>query len=160
MADEKFRLFREKSIESIESPESLTDYLRVTSPRVWVLLGAVMIILAGLLIWGIVGSINTHAVVAVSIDNNSSYCYIPEYAIEAALSECVVMVDGNTCSLLFDDMIAEVVSQETDVRIRLNGGFSYGDIVYKVGLNSDLASGSYTGTLKTESLKPISLLFN
>ncbi len=33
------KLFREKSIESIESPEALNDYLRVTSPSIWLILG-------------------------------------------------------------------------------------------------------------------------
>ena len=28
----KVKLFREKSLEAVESPESLNDYLRVTSP--------------------------------------------------------------------------------------------------------------------------------
>ena len=36
-------LFREKSLEAIESPESLNDYLRVTSPQVWLVLAAVML---------------------------------------------------------------------------------------------------------------------
>ena len=35
-------LFREKSLEAVESPESLNDYLRVTSPGVWLILAAVI----------------------------------------------------------------------------------------------------------------------
>ena len=44
-------LFRKKSVDRISSPEQLNDYLRVTSPAVWVILLAVMLLLAGLLIW-------------------------------------------------------------------------------------------------------------
>ena len=36
----------------ISSPEQLDDYLKVTSPKVWVLLVAVALLLAGLLLWG------------------------------------------------------------------------------------------------------------
>jgi len=159
MADEKFKLFREKSLESIESPESLTDYLRVTSPRVWMLLGAVMLILIGIIVWGIAGSIETHAKVAVMVNEEGGVCYISASAIESAIAKSTITVDGTTCALYFDGMQADVVTQDTDVRVRLNGGFSYGDIIYIVKLGSTLDTGSYAGELETDSLKPISLLF-
>ena len=44
-------LFRKKSVDRISSPEQLNDYLRVTSPAVWIILVAVVLLLAGLLIW-------------------------------------------------------------------------------------------------------------
>ena len=51
MAEEgKTGLFREKSLEAIESPESLNDYLRVTSPGVWLVLATVVILLAGFIV--------------------------------------------------------------------------------------------------------------
>ena len=45
--EKKANLFREKSLETIESPESLNDYLRVTSPGVWIILAAVIALLVG-----------------------------------------------------------------------------------------------------------------
>ena len=35
----------------ISSPEQLNDYLKVTSPKIWVLLGAVVLLIVGLLLW-------------------------------------------------------------------------------------------------------------
>ena len=49
---EQTRLYRKESLDQIQSPERLNEYLRVTSPSVWVLLAAVILLLAGLLIWG------------------------------------------------------------------------------------------------------------
>jgi hypothetical protein len=46
------QIFREKSVNKISSPEELNDYLRVTNPSVWVLLGAVILLLVGFLVWG------------------------------------------------------------------------------------------------------------
>ena len=40
-------LFRKKSIDRIQSPEQLNDYLRVANPAVWVLLAAILLLLAG-----------------------------------------------------------------------------------------------------------------
>ena len=38
MEDNRQGLFRAKNIERIESPESMNDYLQVTSPGVWLVL--------------------------------------------------------------------------------------------------------------------------
>ena len=35
----------------LSSPEQLNDYLKVTSPKIWVLLAAVALLIAGLLLW-------------------------------------------------------------------------------------------------------------
>ena len=45
------QLFRQKSMEHISSPEALRDYMRVTSPRIWMLLAAILALLAGFLFY-------------------------------------------------------------------------------------------------------------
>ncbi len=54
------QLYRQKSIDRISSPEQLNDYLRVTSASVWVILAAVILLLAGLLIWSSVATIESY----------------------------------------------------------------------------------------------------
>ncbi len=44
-------LFRKKSIDRISSPEALHDYMRVTSPRLWMILTAVVVLLAGFIVF-------------------------------------------------------------------------------------------------------------
>ena len=51
-AMESEQLYRKKSVEQIQSPEQLNGYLRVTNPGVWIVLTAVILLLAGLLVWG------------------------------------------------------------------------------------------------------------
>lgn len=53
-------LFRKKSIERISSPEQLNDYLHVTSPSVWVILLAVIILLVGVVIWAYATTIESY----------------------------------------------------------------------------------------------------
>ena len=53
-------IFREKSIERVSSPEELNDYIRVTSPSVWLVLAALIILLAGMLVWSIFGTVEAH----------------------------------------------------------------------------------------------------
>ena len=60
---EERSIFRKKSIERVSSPEQLNDYIRVTTPSVWLILIAVIILIIGTLIWGVFGriEINTGA---------------------------------------------------------------------------------------------------
>ncbi len=54
---EKKLIFREKSIERVSSPEQLDDYIRVTTPSVWLILFATIILIVGALVWGVLGRI-------------------------------------------------------------------------------------------------------
>ena len=40
-------LFRQKSIDRVSSPEQLNDYIRVTTPSVWLALIAIILLLTG-----------------------------------------------------------------------------------------------------------------
>lgn len=51
-------LFRKSSLERINSPEQLGEYMRVIQPGVWLVLGAIVLLLAGFLIWSLTGEID------------------------------------------------------------------------------------------------------
>ncbi len=70
------KLFREKSIKKIESPESLNDYIRITGPRVWILIVAVLVILIGFVVWGIFGKIETRVTADAVFENGISTCTV------------------------------------------------------------------------------------
>ena len=55
-------IFREKSLERVSSPESLNDYIRVTTPSVWLVLLAVVVLLVGILAWSIFGKVEATSV--------------------------------------------------------------------------------------------------
>lgn len=50
-------LFRKKSMDRISSPEQLNDYIKVTTPSVWLVLVATIIILVGVLVWSMLGTV-------------------------------------------------------------------------------------------------------
>lgn len=52
-------LFRKKAMERISSPDDLTSYLRVTSPGMWIVLAAVIVLMLGLFAWAAVGTLET-----------------------------------------------------------------------------------------------------
>lgn len=51
-------LFREKSLERISTPEKLNDYIKVTTPSVWLVLLAVVFLLVGILAWSALGTVS------------------------------------------------------------------------------------------------------
>ena len=53
-------IFREKSIDRVSSPEQLNDYIKVTTPSVWLILFATLILIAGTLVWAIFGKIEVN----------------------------------------------------------------------------------------------------
>ena len=50
-------IFRQKSIDRVSSPEQLNDYIRVTTPGVWLVLLALVILLLGMLAWSVLGTV-------------------------------------------------------------------------------------------------------
>ena len=54
-------VFRKESIERVSSPEQLSDYLHVTSPAIWVVLSAVILLLASLFVWSGVTAVESYA---------------------------------------------------------------------------------------------------
>lgn len=53
-------IFREKSLERVTSPEQLNDYIKVTTPSVWIILAATLILIIGTLVWAVFGKIRVN----------------------------------------------------------------------------------------------------
>ena len=153
-------LFRAKNMERIESPESMNDYLQVTSPGVWLVLSTVIIFLVGVCIWGIFGHIRTTGEFAVGITGEKSVCYVPYAAAEKVLASGVVSVKGKDYPLLTDSAPeTSLITAKTAPGLLLAGPLRVGDLVIEVPVLTDLPEGFYTGEVVTEDLAPISLLF-
>ncbi len=50
-------LFRKKALDSISSPETLNEYIKITNPGVWVVLLAFLAVLVAVIVWFFLGSI-------------------------------------------------------------------------------------------------------
>ena len=160
-AGSKSSLFREKNLERLESPEKLNDYLRVTSPGVWLVLATVIVLLIGVCIWGVFGTIQATTQAAVVTQDGQSTCLVPAAALQGVLENRTVEIDGVKMGLEPAVLEPDVISDSTNVYIMLAGGHKVGDIVYPITLTEPLkADGIVTGTLITETLSPMSLFFN
>ena len=166
---EKKQIFREKSIERIESPEAMDDYLRVTSPGVWLLLAVVVAFLIGVVCWGFLGHLDSSTKAAVITEGDLAVCLVPESALESAVTNRTVTVNGKDYELSPETLIPEVISEETNVYWILAGNYKAGDVVYRIPLEEVpeldeeggiAGTGVLSGSIVTEKLTPVSLLLN
>lgn len=78
---------RKKAAEAA-SPESLTEYIRVTDPGAWLLVAAVTLLLIGAIVWGCTGRLETTAAaVAVCHGNGDATLYVKETEITSVSLE-------------------------------------------------------------------------
>ena len=65
-------LFRKKAMERISSPEDLTSYLRVTSPGVWIVFAAVVVLMIGVFAWAAVGTLETTVTATAVVQDHTA----------------------------------------------------------------------------------------
>ena len=54
------RVYRQESLDRISSPEKLNDYIKVSSPSVWLIMAAIIILLLGVIAWSILGCVTVN----------------------------------------------------------------------------------------------------
>ena len=136
MSENTQSVFRKKTLDRIASPEQLTDYLRVTNPGIWVVLVAVILLLAGVFAWSMVGTLETKVEVKIVVADHTAE---------------IIPLGSET---LADGMPLRVSGQE--VRIASAHTDEYGRSVGTAEVN--LPDGTYNGIVVTEAVHPISFL--
>ena len=135
----KTSIFRKETLDRISSPEQLTDYLRVTSPGIWIILAAIVTLLVGFFVWMGVDTIETTVPVGVSMEGAHATVAVTEGDVKIE-KDMTLRVGGKE---------AAIQSTKTD---------EYGRTV---GLaNVDLTDGMYDGVLVTEAVHPIQFLIS
>ena len=134
-------IFREKSLKRITSPEELGDYLRVTSPTVWMVLAAVILLLAGMLFWSATTSIDSFVTGTAQVESGSMR---------------ILFDDEETAKIVTSGMtvkVGETESAITGIGVGANGGlFATGE--------TTLADGSYPAQVVHRRTQILRLLFN
>lgn len=134
------QLFRKQSMDRISSPEQLQDYMRVTSPGIWMVLGAVIVLLAGLIICSMVGKIETGYEVRADVRDGKAS----------------VLLEPETEYKVKKGMILRIEDQ--DVSIEKVRSLESGETLVTASVS--LPGGTYEAEIVTESITPISFLIN
>lgn len=92
MAESEPSIFNKKATERLRNPDDLDRYVRVTRPSVWALLGACALLIVGLMVWGIYGTVNV-SVNGVGVRTDEKVCCFVNSEDKARLQE------GNTAQV-------------------------------------------------------------
>ena len=153
-------IFRQKSLDRISSPEQLNDYIRVSTPSVWMVLIAIVVLLAGVCVWGVFGHMDTTlSAVAVSREGVVT-AYVREADISRVSAEAAVSMDGAEGRVLQIGTQPVPVDASFTEYMRHTGSLQEGEWVYAVTLDMDCADGVYTVQIVIDSVSPMSFVLN
>ena len=133
-------LFRKQSIDHISSPEQLNDYLHVTSPTVWVILLAIIILLVGMLIWSSVATLESYAAGTAQVEDHVLALYFDDVKVASSVKPGMTILVGG------DEMT-----------VRSVGNTEYG-VPFAVA-DTTLANGTYPARIAYKQTQLISLMF-
>lgn len=154
------QLFRKKSIEKVSSPEQLDEYIRVSTPGVWMALAAIVILLVGVCVWGVIGHLDTTVSVAAVAENGETVLYVKEAQIGSVAQGMTVRIGEQECAItaIAPEPVA-VDSSFSDYALHV-GGLQRGEWVYAVRVSPPLPDGVYSGKIVIEQVSPISFILN
>ena len=154
------QLFRKKSMDRISSPEQLHEYLRVSTPSVWMILASVVILLSGVCAWAMTGHLETTVSAAAVSENGIVKVYISEEdAIQIRPGQTVRC--GELEGVLTEISTAPVqVSASFDPYLCHTGNFAEGQWVYTAMLDLDGLTGIQRVSIITETISPMAFLLN
>lgn len=154
-----------KNINRISSPEDLSDYIRVSSPSIWVVLIAIVVLMAGVLIWGYTGSLPSTINNYATFREGELVACIPVEESEALHEGALVLIDGRIEGRI--KSILPVPMSRDEIMIEVNSDYvasalivSDWNTVVLIEYEGDLnESKPYPVTITTEEVSPVSFLF-
>jgi hypothetical protein len=158
----KNSLFRGKSIERISSPEQLNDRLRVADPGVWLLLAGILLVLAGICVWGIFGRLNTLLPVGAMTEQGKTICYVREEYRNRIALDMEVTSESRTTFVVDISLQPVQVDSEFPEYLCHVGNLSQGEWVYAVTLKEPIGEdGSiFSANIVIESIAPARFVVN
>lgn len=151
-------LFRQKSIDHITSPEDMHNYMRVTSPRLWMLLSAISLLLIGFIVYASTTKIENKVPVRIyvntvdeaDIEEDTEEAYYVAYAQLPNEYSGRIEIGMPVRVREYTGTIEWITSMEETVMFSVD----FGDQI------EYLPVGEYDGEVILESTTPINFLWN
>ena len=136
-------LLRKQNIEGISSPDQLDDYLKVTNLGLWAILASLFIMISGILVWFVFGSLTTKLTLTGKAEQGI-VTVLTDHKTAQALSE------GLEVKILDEDSAILTVLTEKQT----SDGFCH------VLMRTTLPDGEYPVQIETEHVSPFTFLFS
>jgi hypothetical protein len=155
-------LFRKKNMDRVSSPEQLNDRIRVTGFGVWLLLSGILLVLAGIVVWGIFGRLDTTLPVSAITQQGQTVCYVKEQSISQIQVGMAVDAESGSTTVASIAVVPVQVDDQFPEYLCHVGALSRGEWVYEVTLQDALGEdGSiFAAQIVTESIAPLTFVVN
>lgn len=168
MANEQKPLFREKSMEQISSPEQLNTYIKVSNAGVFMIIIAMIIFMAGALVWGIFGRIEIYQNAVARVESGRVEIYVPYASFENKHVPETLRYEINNEAFSIDlgenvpepYELTEEEAEKMDSLASYLGDFQTGDWIYAFSGQIDYPDGVYESRIVTQEYAPISFVTN
>jgi len=131
-------VFRKKAMDRISSPEQLSEYLRVTTPGIWIVLASIVLLLTGILVWSAVGVLETTKEAKAVVSNGRA-------SVAVISSDDEELKTGMTLRVASGEYIISELEED-----------DYGRTVAVAQVS--LPDGTYDAEIVVEEIHPISFL--
>ena len=153
-------IFRDKSLDRLSSPESLNDYIRVTTPSVWLILGAIIIFLVGVCVWGIFGTLDETVPTAAISKNGQVSCFVSENDFKRVSVGMNVEIQGenyNITELNYTPVMLNAGQDDYEIYLL---GMESSMWAYELKTDAKISDGIYDGKITVGKITPASFITN
>ena len=139
------QIFRKKALEKVSSPEQLNDCIKVTGTGMWLVLWALILILAGVCVWGCLGRMDRTVALTAMAESGKIEVRVPASYMKA-LPETVFFTCEGT------EYTGRVLQELPPDSSALPD--------FLLTCDTLLPDGVYEAQVTVESIRPFSLILN
>ena len=142
-------------------PGDLNQYIHLTTVSIWLVLGAFLVFVIGMVVWGFFGRL-TVSVQAVAVSQESSIMlYIPEDQVSRIKQDSELVINDTTVAIgeIRENAYTEKASDALDEYQRSLADLTEDQKVLVINRTMAVPDGSYSASIILERIKPFSFLF-
>ena len=132
----------------------------MSTPSVWILLTAIVILLAGVCVWGVFGHMDTVLPVVAMAEKGTVTAYVKQTDADKIVPEAAVTAGGAEGRVLSIGAEPVVVDASFSDYMRHVGALQEGEWVYPLALEIDCADGVHAAQIVIDSVSPMSFVLN
>lgn len=151
-------VFRNKSIKRISSPEQLNQYVEISGRFSWGILIAVIVFIAGVLIWSFTGRVDTKVTFGAVVKDGVLTGCLKEEEIGELKEGAAIYIDGKKYTVFEISAQPERLLEDTEDYVMHIGNLMPDSWVYEFKAYCTLPDGIYRASAVTESIRPVELI--
>ncbi len=153
-------IFRKASLDRVSSPEQLSDYIKVSRPSVWLILAAVIVLLAGVCVWGVFGTLTTTSNAVTVVQGSAATCYVSVVEAKSIIPGMEISVGDYTGNITSVAQAPIEITNDFDAYALYLGGLKTGEWMVPVKVDISIPEGVYMAKITLETISPISFVLN